>query len=421
VDRSIQATIEPGQVVLDYEVSLSELTLTQDLRALSGSMPGGDRDSWLARYAEVTGPLNAKGLLVVVDGRPFTLTLRGYDLAVEEHPRYLFHFRAEIPCRGRLSIRDRNYESSEGTSRLAVRGHRGVTVTGDDLPADVEQILVRPVWQLTDAEEKRTKQVVVDYECKANSPDSQPELPRVELAQPPEPGSTDAGLSRSSRLSELLNATSDTSWLIIGFVALALGAAHAIQPGHGKTLVTAAALGPQTRLYQPLLLALATTLTHAGSVLLVALALWVSGATRVATFHQGIARIAGFVIAAAGMYRLGRAFGGLSEQHSHARPANGLSTAEVLGLGAAGGLVPCWDAIGLLVLAAALGRLTEGIALVLAFSVGMALVLVAVGCVVWTFKSRMIGLDRLARWQKPVTVICGLMLTMIGLGLFLGN
>ena len=45
-------------------------------------------------------------------------------------------------------------------------------------------------------------------------------------------------------------------------IALGLGAAHAIQPGHGKTLVTAVALGPDARFYQPALLGLATTLAH---------------------------------------------------------------------------------------------------------------------------------------------------------------
>src|SRR5207244_2238461 len=67
VDRSIQATITPGRLLVDYEVSLSELTLTQDLRSLVGSLPGSDREAWFERYGQVTGPLNAKGLLVTVD------------------------------------------------------------------------------------------------------------------------------------------------------------------------------------------------------------------------------------------------------------------------------------------------------------------------------------------------------------------
>src|SRR3954468_12537536 len=84
VDRSIQANLRPGRLAIDYEVSLSELTLTQDLRNLIGSLPGADRREWFDRYGRETGGLNAKGLLVSVDGEPLTLASRGFDLAVEE-------------------------------------------------------------------------------------------------------------------------------------------------------------------------------------------------------------------------------------------------------------------------------------------------------------------------------------------------
>ena len=85
----------------------------------------------------------------------------------------------------------------------------------------------------------------------------------------------------------------------------------------------------------------------------------------------------------------------------------------------AGGLVPCWDAVGLLVLAAALGRLGAGVGLVLAFSAGMAAVLVAVGWLAWKIKSAALGLDRQSRWQRRLGLACGLMLAAIGVTLFL--
>ena len=79
--------------------------------------------------------------------------------SIEEHPRYTFHYEAKIGSQGRLSIRDHNYSSSEGTSRLAVRGLGGIRIDGDDLPTVVDQIPARPVWQLSDEEERRTKQL----------------------------------------------------------------------------------------------------------------------------------------------------------------------------------------------------------------------------------------------------------------------
>jgi nickel/cobalt transporter (NicO) family protein len=418
VDRSIQVTVRPGHLRIDYEVSLTELTLTQDLRALTGTLSGGDRSSWLARYAQVTGPLNAKGLLVAIDGEPIWLSGETYDLVVEEHPCYTFHFEAAIPAQGRLSVRDRNYVSSEGTSRLAVRGRDGVAVTGDELPEDVAQIPIRPVWLLSDGEERRTKQVEARFAStkkpsgtafQAEGAREQDARAALALRQP----------NRPIRISELLDETGRRSWILLGLLAVGLGAAHAIQPGHGKTLVTAVALGPQARLHQPALLALATTLAHMGSVLLVAVALWLTGATQVGALHQGLTQVAGFVIAAAGLWRIGRYLGGYGEHQFEEFRTDGMSNVEVLGLGVAGGLVPCWDAVGLVVLASALGRSAEGLALVLAFSAGMAIVLIAVGCLAWKFKSTAVGLDRAPQWQRRLGLACGVVLSTLGLYLFL--
>ena len=100
------------------------------------------------------------------------------------------------------------------------------------------------------------------------------------------------------------------------------------------------------------------------------------------------------------------------------RHASGISTFKVLGLGAAGGLVPCWDAVALVVLAAALGRLREGAALVFAFSAGMALVLIAVGGLAWKFQSSAVGLNGSPKWQSRLGLVCGLMLAAMGLWLF---
>ena len=281
IDRSIQVSVRPGLLQVDYEVSLTELTLTQDLRALIGGLPGADRAEWLARYGQVTGPLNRKGILVSIDGQPVELALRDFELAVEEHPRYIFHFEARIARDGRLAVRDTNYVSSEGTSRLAVRGRDGVNVSGDSLPAEVERIEIRPVWMLSDDEERRTKQVEVRFRS-ATLPaggiarESSPvHVARESNASPDESRSPsienrNAGLNR---ISQLLDETTRISWPILLVIAMGLGAAHAIQPGHGKTLVTAVALGPDARFYQPALLGLATTVAHMGSVLLIAAAL----------------------------------------------------------------------------------------------------------------------------------------------------
>jgi nickel/cobalt transporter (NicO) family protein len=427
VDRSIQVTVAPGRLTIDYEVSLTELTLTQDLRSLVGPRPGAERSEWMGLYGEVTGPLNAKGFLVSIDGKPVALASAGYHLVVEEHPRYTFHLEAVVPTAGRLSVRDTNFVSSEGTSRLAIRGRGGVVIEGDNGPPDVDQVPIRPVWDLSDAEERRTKQIEFAYHVPAQTVEkAASESTTVGVTSSSRPIGSPATMKTSSVteerrpwvLSHLLDQAVRLPWTVLALVALGLGAAHAIQPGHGKTLVTAAALGPGARLYQPALLGLSTTVAHVGSVLLIAAVLWYTGTSRVGTIHVGLAQAAGFVIAASGFWRLGRHFGGHGEHEIEAHGTVDRSTFGLIGLGLAGGLVPCWDAVGLLVMAAALGRLTAGIGLVLAFSAGMAAVLVAVGCMAWKLKSSVIALDRNPAWQRRLGLLCGTLLATIGLLLF---
>jgi ABC-type nickel/cobalt efflux system permease component RcnA len=428
VDRSIQVTVKPGRLEIDYEVSLTELTLTQDLRDLIGSRPGLDRSEWLALYGQVTGPLNAKGFLITVDGRSTELSAQGYHHVVEEHPRYTFHLEAGIPAQGRLSIRDTNFVSSEGTSRLAIRARNGAALVGYDGPADVEQVPIRPVWELSDDEERRTKEVEARFHA-TGKPDGAAVVGGDRGGDgPASPQSTEREVPAASlvgvtsrpwaSVSRLLDGSRHISWAMLVLIALGLGAAHAIQPGHGKTLVTAVALGPDARSYQPALLGLTTTLAHTGSVLLLAALLWYTGSSRVGTIHQGLVQAAGFAIAAAGLWRIGRHLGGHGEHEIEAIRNVAMDNLSLLGLGLAGGLVPCWDAVGLLILAAALGRLAAGVGLVLAFSAGMALVLVTVGVLAWKLKSAVIGLGRAPAWQRRLGLLCGVILATMGLWLF---
>ena len=90
----------------------------------------------------------------------------------------------------------------------------------------------------------------------------------------------------------------------------------------------------------------------------------------------------------------------------------------LIGLGLAGGVVPCWDAVALLLLAAAVGKLAAGVELVLAFSVGMAIVLVAIGLVAWKLKAAALGVESQRRWRRPLAIACGGILAAMGFYLF---
>lgn len=390
---------------VEYEVSLAELTLTQELRELVGPQEGLDRDAWLDLYGRETGPLNAKGLQLLVDGHPIDLASRRFTVVLEGHPRYTFTFDAPIPPRGRLALHDLNFTSSEGTSRLAIRGRDGVKVEGDDLPPDVAAIPIVPVWKLTDEEERRTKQVEITYEEEGGS------TPAPVVVAPMEPVTPKAP-SPPRGLSGLLDRASRLSPWWLALLAIGLGAAHAAQPGHGKTLVAASALDRRGGATRAAALALLVTSVHVGSVLLVALGLWATRSSRYAEINEALARVAGFTIAAIGLWRLGRHLGGHRE---HDGPDDSTPAADrsLLGLGVAGGLVPCWDAIVLIVLAEALGRLPLGIALLAAFSLGMATVLVGIGLVATRLRRLLTRGDGPA-WERRLGMAGGAALAVIG-------
>ena len=104
---------------------------------------------------------------------------------------------------------------------------------------------------MSDDEERRTRRVAFDYatdrpRAATSRPEAAVEQPPVSSASPPARPSSRPGLA-NARLTRLLDRTS--AWPLVGLFGLAacLGAIHAIQPGHGKTLVAASVLDERGR------------------------------------------------------------------------------------------------------------------------------------------------------------------------------
>jgi nickel/cobalt exporter len=198
--------------------------------------------------------------------------------------------------------------------------------------------------------------------------------------------------------------------------AFVLGAAHAIQPGHGKTIVAASSLGPDFGPIRGALLGLATATAHMASVALIAAALWATRSAQRAEIHVALSHIAGFVIAAIGFWRLGRHLAGFGE-HRHDRTTSRSDVRGIIPLALAGGAVPCWDAVALVIISEAIGKLPLGLILLGAFSLGMATVLVAVGLIASRFRSAFEKSGTGGGWERRLGIISGLILATIGLSL----
>lgn len=234
--------------------------------------------------------------------------------------------------------------------------------------------------------------------------------------------------------------------LIVSFV---LGGLHALTPGHGKAVVAAYLVGSKGRIIDAIFLGLVVTFTHTFSVISIGILL-LFAKERIATedIVLWLSLVSGLLIVGIGgwllaknmkQYYSGKAYDqkhdhnhdhehehshgdghthshGIGHTHSHV-PTNRTGFWSLLSLGISGGIVPCVDALLGLLFAITLNKLTWGIIILCAFSLGLAAVLVAIGIlmvmakpVIERFTGRGIWLQRLPIISATVVILLGVVL-----------
>jgi nickel/cobalt exporter len=185
--------------------------------------------------------------------------------------------------------------------------------------------------------------------------------------------------------------------------AFVWGALHALSPGHGKTMVAGYLAGSRGRPKDAALLGLTVTITHTSAVFALGLiTLAASAYVLPEDLYPWLGVTSGAMVIAIGLWaiwsRLRRwramraehdhghhhmhAHGGHSHTHGHAAPGAPITTRSLIALGVSGGIVPCPSALVVLVAAISQHRLGLGLVLILAFSIGLAATLTAVGLAV---------------------------------------
>lgn len=240
-----------------------------------------------------------------------------------------------------------------------------------------------------------------------------------------------------NRFTELIASNQWGLWFLLtaALIAAALGGLHALEPGHGKTIVAAYLVGSQGTAAHALWLGLIVTVTHtAGVYALGLITLYASKYIVPDHLYPWLGVFSGLTIAALGLYMLRRRYAGHAHGHSHShgghhdhhgwlshshtgedvqhdhadhahahshhdhdhahhdhqrhehdehhhvhRPAKPFSYRQLIALGVTGGIVPCPAALVVLLSAVSLHRLAFGLYLILAFSLGLAAVLISIG------------------------------------------
>ncbi|MDW3777573.1 nickel/cobalt efflux protein RcnA [Kluyvera cryocrescens] len=215
--------------------------------------------------------------------------------------------------------------------------------------------------------------------------------------------------------------------------AILLGALHGLEPGHSKTMMAAFIVAIRGTLKQAILLGLAATLSHTVVVWVIAMAgMWFGRGWDAKTAEPWFQLLSGIIIIAIALWMLWRTWResrgahnhdhsdhhGHSHHHDHSDHAHDhhhhdehrhgalvdadwqdahqrahaeeinrrftgqqVTTGQIMLFGLTGGLIPCPASITILLICLQLKHVALGATLVLSFSVGLALTLVASGAI----------------------------------------
>jgi ABC-type nickel/cobalt efflux system permease component RcnA len=175
-------------------------------------------------------------------------------------------------------------------------------------------------------------------------------------------------------------------WVILASLAAALfwGAAHALSPGHGKTIITAYLVGRKGTVRHAALLGAIVTVTHTIGVFALGLVtLLLSRFIVPEQLYPWLNLVSGVLVVAIGAsvlrarWRRARTH----HHHHHHEHEHELSRRSLVAVGVSGGLLPCPSALVVLLAAISLHRIGFGLLLIVAFSAGLALTITGIGLV----------------------------------------
>lgn len=274
-------------------------------------------------------------------------------------------------------------------------------------------------------------------------------------------------VGQGRRLLSYLDAPSLSPWelLIALGVAGMLGGLHALTPGHGKTLVAAYLVGSRGTVRHAAALGAIVTFTHTASVIVIGLlALFASQFVVPDVLVPTLEIVSGVLVVVLGgrlvwqrwvAFRRRRDVGlahahshhhdhshdhdhdhdhthdhdhgfthdhGDGHVHSHLPPAEGFRLGSLLAMGVSGGLVPCPEALGVMIIAVGLNRVVLGLGLIVSFSFGLAAVLIGLGILLVRSRSlveRFSGIG--SGWTRGLPLGSAVIVTVLGIGITLSG
>jgi len=246
-------------------------------------------------------------------------------------------------------------------------------------------------------------------------------------------------------LSQIIQISAAHAWFYLP-VAVVLGALHALEPGHAKSLMAAYIVAIRGTSGQAALLGLSAAIGHTIVVWILALAAFLFGQNLITEQAEPWLTLLSGVLVMLLAVRMFLRLRNSHEHHNHghhhhdhvhhdhdhshdhnhshghAQPKTGASTGDIVWFGFTGGLLPCPAAIAVLLVCIQLNQFALGIAMVAAFSIGLAATLVAIGVAVSLASRRVTTTwpwfdqiaQRLPYLSAGIVMILGLVMSAFG-------
>ena len=426
INQFSQIEVEKSQVKIRSVLDLAEIPTFQESQTIDTDKDGALSQAELDVYAAKISPDYIANLQISVDGQLIQLRSIAKNITLEEGSGNLPILKIKWDLIGdlpdsdanavhRVKFENKNYAERVGWDEIVVARVSSVnifnsTAYGSGITNELKtypQDLSAPLREKT-AEFSFTAGIVPQNAKPLQNRDGH-------ISAPVE----------KDKFAELIKGEITPSIVLLGLLlAFGLGAAHALSPGHGKTVVGAYLVGSRGTFKHAVFLGATVTITHTLGVFAIGLlTLFASNYILPETLMPYLNFVSGLLVFFIGLMlfkdRLFAATGWKTDNyhapedaahsldehdslvreedadtanhapkvlththggstHTHLPPKD-VTWRSLLGLGISGGLLPCPSALVLMLSAISLNRIGYGIVLTLVFSFGLAATLTAVG------------------------------------------
>lgn len=428
INHLVKADVSGARLRVKYVLDIAEIPTFQIMR--ERGIEGAQRAALLDRWAADEVAVVTAGLTVTLDGTPLHLDPSSARASTRPGAGglptlyWVGEFAAPMPAAHgarTLTIADAVYPGRIGWKDVVIAPEREPT---NELRSYPSALLGSPREI-----EGVTLRLAADGRVLARTD--------VSGVQSAPAGSTSQ--IRSNTLSDLLAKGAASPWLVLLtlLTAIGLGALHALEPGHGKTLLAVSLVGARATVQQALILAVGLTFAHTAGVLALGLLMLAAAQWIVPeNIYPWITLASGAMVAVLGANALSRLIKtrrGDAHSHDHAhdhthghhhhvpRGTAPLSFRSVVLVAMSGNIAPCPAALVVLLAALSLHQLGYGLLVIVAFSVGLAGVLTGLGIALVhgaSWLSKRPALETFVRYGPLVsaTVIALIGAAMLGQG-----